>query len=151
MSYRKLKGFGDEDFRRLTGILHATFRQMVKFLKSEEEKKLKRGGRKPHKSMAERLLMTLEYWREYRTYFHVAASYNTSEPSVYRYIRWIEDTLIRSNTFSLPGRKALLKNDLQFEVVMVDATESPCERPKKSRSASTPARKSGIPRKPNWS
>ena len=60
MSYRKLKGFGDEDFRRLTGILHATFRQMVKFLKSEEEKKLKRGGRKPSKSMEERLLMTLE-------------------------------------------------------------------------------------------
>jgi Helix-turn-helix of DDE superfamily endonuclease len=151
MSYRKLKGFGDKDFRRLTGILHATFRQMVKFLKSEEEKKLQRGGRKPHKSMEERLLMTLEYWREYRTYFHVAASYHTSEPSVYRYIRWIEDTLIKSNTFSLPGRKALLKNDLQFEVVMVDATESPCERPKKSRSASTPARKSGTPRKPNWS
>ena len=151
MSYWKLKGFGDEDFRRLTGILHATFRQMVKFLKLEEEKKLQRGGRKPSKSMEERLLMTLEYWREYRTYFHVAASYNTSEPSVYRYIRWIEDTLIKSNTFSLPGRKALLQNDLQFEVVMVDATESPCERPKKSRSASTPARKSGTPRKPNWS
>jgi Helix-turn-helix of DDE superfamily endonuclease len=150
MSYRKLNGFGDEDFRRLTGIRPATFRQMVKFLKAEEEKKLKRGGRKPHKSMAERLLMTLEYWREYRTYFHVAASYNTSEPSVYRYIRWIEDTLIKSNPFSLPGRKALLKHDLQFEVVMVDATESPCERPKKSRSASTPARKSGTPRKPNW-
>jgi Helix-turn-helix of DDE superfamily endonuclease len=151
MSYWKLKGLGDEDFRRLSGILHATFRQMVKFLKSEEEKKLKRGGRKPSKSMEERLLMTLEYWREYRTYFHVAASYNTSEPSVYRYIRWIEDTLIKSNTFSLPGRKALLQNDLLFEVVMVDATESPCERPKKSRSASTPARKSGTPRKPNWS
>jgi hypothetical protein len=41
MSYRKLNGFGDEDFRRLTGIRPATFRQMVKFLKAEEEKKLK--------------------------------------------------------------------------------------------------------------
>jgi hypothetical protein len=151
MSYWKLKGLGDEDFRRLSGILHATFRQMVKFLKSEEEKKLKRGGRKPSKSMEERLLMTLEYWLEYRTYFHVAASYNTSEPSVYRYIRWIEDTLIKSNTFSLPGRKALLQHDLQFEVVMVDATESPCERPKKSSKYSIPARTSGTPRKPNWS
>jgi len=151
MSYRKLKVFEDEGFRRLTGILHSTFRQMVKHLKSEEEKKLKHGGRKPRKGMEDRLLMTLEYWREYRTYFHVAASYNVSEPTAYRYIRWIEDTLIKSKTFSLPGRKALLKSDMQFEVVMIDATESPCEPPKKNRSASTPVRKSGTRRKPNWS
>jgi hypothetical protein len=63
MSYRKLNGFGAEDLRRLSGIGHATFRQMVKLLQSEEENKLQRGGRKPSQSMAERLLMTLEYWR----------------------------------------------------------------------------------------
>jgi hypothetical protein len=34
----------------------------------------------------------------------------------------------------LPGRKALLKSDVEYEVVLIDATETPIERPKKSKS-----------------
>ena len=78
------------------------------------------------------LQAALEYLREYRTYAHVAASYGVSESSICRIIRWIEDTLIKDGTFSLPGRKALLKSDIEFEVIQIDATESPIERPKKT-------------------
>ena len=53
-----------------------------------------------------------------------------SESSIFRIIKWVEDTLIKDGTFSLPGRKALLKSDMEFEVVLIDATESPIERPK---------------------
>lgn len=81
--------------------------------------------------MEDRLLMTLEYLREYRTYFHIAKSYGISESCCYRNIRWVEDTLIKHKDFSLPGRKALLKNDVAYQVVLIDATESPIERPKK--------------------
>ena len=88
--------------------------------------------------------MALEYLREYRTYFHIGQSYGVSESTAFKYIRWIEDTLIKSGKFSLPGRKALLKSDMEFEVVMIDATESPVERPKKSSSDTTLARKNGI-------
>ena len=42
MGYRQLKGFGEEEFRRLTGIHHSTFRQMAQYLKLEEAKKLGR-------------------------------------------------------------------------------------------------------------
>ena len=56
----------------------------------------------------------------------------------------MEDTLIRDGTFSLPGRKALLKSDAEYKVILVDATESPIERPKKSKSDTIPARKSGT-------
>jgi tricorn protease-like protein len=44
---------------------------------------------------------------------------------------WVEDVLIKSGKFSLPGKKELLSNDT-LEVVLVDVTESPVERPKKS-------------------
>jgi len=57
--------------------------------------------------------MALEYIREYRTYFHVAASYHISESACYRNIRWIEDVLIKHPDFALPGRKALLKSRQQ--------------------------------------
>ena len=36
--------------------------------------------------------------------------------------------------FSLPGRKALLKSDMEYELVLIDATESSIERPKKDKS-----------------
>ena len=47
--------------------------------------------------MEDRVLMTLEYMREYRTYFHIGASYGISESSAYRNIKWIEDILIKIN------------------------------------------------------
>ncbi len=85
--------------------------------------------------------MALEYLREYRTYFHISRSYGISESACYRNIRWIEDTLIKDGTFSLPGRKALLKSDVEYEVVLIDATESPIERPKKNKSTSIPGKR----------
>ena len=37
--------------------------------------------------------------------------------------------MIKSRVFSLPGRKALLKSQMNYKVVLVDATETPIERP----------------------
>jgi hypothetical protein len=75
--------------------------------------------------------MALEYLREYRTYFHLGRSYGLSESACYRACRWVEDTLIKSGKFSLPGKKALLKSDMEYEVILIDASETPIERPKK--------------------
>ena len=75
--------------------------------------------------------MVLEYIREYRTYFHIAKSYGVSESAAYKTVRWVEDTLIKHPAFALPGRKALLKSDMEYEVLLVDASETPVERPKK--------------------
>jgi hypothetical protein len=90
------------------------------------------------------ILMTLEYLREYRTYFHISTSYGISESNCYKKIRFIEDILIKSGEFSLPGRKALLKSDIEYEVILVDATESPIERPKKSKNDTIQVRKNGT-------
>jgi hypothetical protein len=42
------------------------------------------GGKPNNLPMEDRLLMTLEYLREYGTYFHIAASYGLSESICYR-------------------------------------------------------------------
>ena len=121
-------------FRRLSGVKRTTFERMLEILRVAEIKKKRQGGR-PHKLILEdRLLMALEYLREYRTYFHIGQSYGISESNAYQAIRWIEDQLIRSKAFSLPGRKALLKSENEFEIILIDATESPIERPKKTKS-----------------
>jgi hypothetical protein len=37
--------------------------------------------------------MMLEYWREYRTYFHIGQARGISESAAYRNIKWRENTL----------------------------------------------------------
>ena len=49
--------------------------------------------------------MTLEYLREYRTYFHIGKSYGVSESYAYKIIKWVEDVLIKDGSFALPGKK----------------------------------------------
>lgn len=127
--YQEVKYFGEEEFRRLTGVKKKTFGEMVLILKRAEQKK--RGGPRGNLGIEDRLLMALEYLREYRTYFHIGKSYGLSESAAYRNCRWVEDTLIESGEFSLPGRKALTKSDRDYEVILIDASESPIERPKK--------------------
>ena len=87
--------------------------------------------------------------REYRTYAHIAASYAISESNLYRGIRWVEDTLIKDGTFSLPGRKALLKSDVEYEVILVDATETPIDRPQKTEKILLRKEKTSHPKKTN--
>ncbi len=111
------------------------------------EKGLRNFGRPPKLSRADQLLMTLMYWREYRTEFHIAQSYGVSEATVCRTIHKVEDALVRSKKFRLPGKKALQANDTVFEVVLVDVSEQPVERPKKAKNDTTAVKRSVILKK----
>ena len=141
MKYEKINEYDENKFRRITGVKRATFEKMVEILKKSYAEKHKRRGRKPKLSIENQLLAALEYWREYRTYAHIAASYGIAESNIYHSIKWIENTLIKDGTFSLPGKKELLKSDTDYEVVLIDATETPVERPQKNKESITQERK----------
>jgi hypothetical protein len=134
MKFETIKELDKEKFRRLTGVKRTTFDKMVGILKQDIKNRKTNKGRKKKLSVENILLMTLEYIREYRTYFHISQSYSISESNAYKTVKWVEDTLIKHPDFALPGRKALLKSDMEFEIVLVDACESPIERPKKKDS-----------------
>jgi hypothetical protein len=144
MRYDQLKGLDNEKFRRLTGVKPVTFSRMLELLGEATRKKRAKGGRKSKLSLEDQLLIALEYLREYRTYFHIAQSYGISESTAYKTIKWVEDTLIKHPDFALPGRKALLKSDMQYSVVLIDATESPIERPKKTKNTITLVKRNGT-------
>jgi hypothetical protein len=57
--------------------------------------------------------------------------------------------LIQSEQFHLPGEKALKSSDTLIEIVLVDATEQPIERPKKDNAGTTVAKRSVTPKKRN--
>lgn len=144
MRERSVTELSSEEFRRLTGVKKATYEKMKEILEKAHNIKKARGGRKNKLKTKDMLLMTLEYLREYRTYFHIGNNYGVSESYAYKVIKWVEDTLIKSKVFSLPGRKALLKSDMKYEVVLVDASETPVHRPKKNKGIITQERRKGI-------
>jgi hypothetical protein len=145
MRYETIKQLKDTAFKRLTGVQRETFEEMLKVV----EKGLPNFGRPPKLSRADQLLLTLMYWREYRTEFHIAQSYAVSEATVCRTIRKVEDVLVRSKKFRLPGKKALQPSDTVFEVILVDASEQPVERPKKARNSTTVVKRDDILKKRN--
>ena len=145
MKYELLEDYTDEKFRRITGVKRTTFSKMVGILQQAYMVKHLRRGRKPKLCIEDMLLATLEYLREYRTYAHIAVSFGLDESNMYRTIRWVEDTLVKDRTFSLPGKKALLSNGMNYEVVLIDATETPVERPKKSKDTGIQGRKNATP------
>ena len=143
MRHEDIKEWKEQDFKRLTGVKHETFNKMLVVLDQE----MPNFGRPPKLSRADQLLMTLMYWREYRTQFHIAGSYDISEATVCRTINKVEDALVRSGEFRLPGKKVLQPSDTIIEVVLVDVSEQPIERPKKSKNDITAAKRSVIHKK----
>jgi hypothetical protein len=144
MRYDEIKERTDKDFKRLTGVEYKTFQQMVSVLETE----MPSFSRPPKLSRADQLLMTLMYWREYRTQIHIAQAYGISEATICRTIQKVEDALIQSGQFRLPGKKALQPSDTVIEIVIVDATEQPIERPKNSNGDTTAARRSATLKEP---
>ena len=114
--YKELEEFSEKQFRRLTGVQRGTFEKMVAVLLESQQRRYRKAGRKGTLSIEDKLLMALEYLREYRTYFHLGRSYGVSESACYRACRWVEDVLIKSGVFSLPGKKELLKSDIDTEI-----------------------------------
>ena len=126
-----------QTFEKAIEILNAKYTE-------EHSKNARKSGRKPKLCMEDKLLATLEYLREYRTMAHIAASYGIAESNIHTTIRWVESTLIKDGTFSLPGKKALLGNADNYDVILIDAAENPIERPQKNSVDSIPARKRNI-------
>lgn len=127
MRYEQAKNLPTQEFKRLFGVQRHTFDQMVEVMRQQHNQLKKKSG-SPKLSLEDQVLVGLQYWREYRTYFHISGDWGVSESTVVRIVHNVETTLIRSGKFRLPGKKSLLMGQVP-ETVVVDVTESPIERP----------------------
>ena len=149
MDYESIKNLKLEDFKRLTGIDKNTFQEMVKIVK-EHVKKHKKAGRKNKLSIENQILLTLDYFREYRTYFHLGKEVGLNESNVCRTIHKIEKILVESKSLSLPGKKVLNSSEFWEEseiTIVVDVTETEIERPQKKQKKITAAKRKNILKK----
>lgn len=149
MFWEKIKNHTNPNFKRLTGVKRKTFKLMVKEVRNHDRRIIRKKGNnrsRPHKLCVEdQILMMLMYYREYRTQFHIAETYGLHEANVGKNLRRIETILKKCKKFALPGKEKLSGTNHQYEVILVDATESPIERPKKNNTYITQGKRKSTP------
>lgn len=143
MRYIEVSEYSEPQFLRLTGVRRAVFELMIEVVQAAQRD----FGRPRKLSVEDQVLLTLCYWREYRSQFHVASSFGVSEATACRTIKAVENVLIQDKRFHVPGKKVLHDGSLDLTVIVVDASEQRVERPQKNSAEVTPARRNAIPRK----
>lgn len=144
MTYNELIKLPAQHFKRYIGVNKDTFDKMIQICHQSYQVRHKKGGRHSSISVENKLLITLTYYREYRTQFHIAQDFGISESAVCKSIPWVEHALIKHPDFALPSKKALWQ-DPHIDTVLIDATEVAIERPKKSKNNATPVKRNDTP------
>jgi hypothetical protein len=140
-SYVWLKKLNKKQFKRLVGVTLKVFKLMVKVI--EEYEAQKTAERKSKLSPEDKVLMTLQYLREYPSLLRLAIDWGMHESTAQRIVTRTEELLLQSKDFHLPGRKAV--KETHWDIVIIDVAEMPMERPKKNSVGITQVSKNDTP------
>ena len=145
MKWEEVSGLRNGHFRRLTGVNRALFEFMVQIVSTARDARRRHPsrGRKTKLCIEDQILLTLMYYREYRTLFHIGLAFGMSESHTCRIVHQIESTLLADKRLHLPGKKGLHGTG-SGQVAIIDVSEHPIERPKKSSGATIQAKRNGI-------
>jgi hypothetical protein len=145
---KRVKALDKSPFMQIFGVSGAVFFRMYLELSRAYRKLHAQGGKPPTLSVPDKLVITLMYWRESRTYRPIAWDYGVGKSAIGNAVIWVENVLIKSGLFASPSKRIMQKADTNIEIVLIDVTEQPIERPKKGRKNGIPARKSATQSKP---
>lgn len=132
MRYKKALQLTFSEFKRLYGVSKETFNTMIQEVAKD---KLGRRGSPSKLLIPDQILLTLQYLREYRTFFHIAKDWGVHESTAWRTVKRIEDILVKSDKFRLPSKRQLQHSETEIEVIVIDVAETEIERPQKNRKA----------------
>jgi len=141
---KRIEELKEEKYLVLFGVRKATFDAMLAILESAYKEMRKKGGPKRKLSVLDMLIIMLGYYHDYRTMENIGFDYGVHKQRICEAIAWVEQTLIKDGTFSLPSKREFLKDDTEIVVAIVDVTECETERPKKNSVSPTPANKNAI-------
>jgi hypothetical protein len=133
--FEKLMSLKDgELFKLLTGVTKEVFLQMYEILKDKYIcVHTTKGGNPNGIPVGLKLVIALEYWREYRSMRHMAFDYEIPVSTLCDSILWVEDILSNSPKFQITDLKEKFKKredlDNPIRVVLIDVEEQPIERP----------------------
>ncbi|NQZ63792.1 transposase family protein [Crocosphaera sp.] len=104
MKYKEVKKLKKADFKRYVGVHIETFEKMVQVVQEQEKHEIKE-EKNNELNLENKILMTLQYLKEGRSFFHLALNWEIDEKTVIRTVNKIENILVRSGEFRLPKKK----------------------------------------------
>jgi len=140
----RIKKLKEDEYQELFGIKKPTFDKMLEILQAKHVELHKKGGRKPKLSVLDKLIIMFNYYRDYRTMNNIAFDYGVVKSTICDTVKWVENVLVKDGSFSLPKKRTLQQEDLDVEVVLIDATECEIERPKKNKKNGIQAKRKNI-------
>jgi hypothetical protein len=132
LSGKKQSRIESAKFKRKWGVTREIFDKMVSAVGLWKSNNKDSRGRKSELTIPAKVQITLMYWREYRTQFHIAEDYDVAESTVCRAIQEVENALSASGEFRIVDGKRDLLDDKEDEIV-IDVMECEIERPKKTK------------------
>jgi hypothetical protein len=155
-AYEKIELLDEKEFKMITGVTRKVFWDMLGVLIRKYEDEHIRGGQ-PGMAVELRLTLALEYWREYRTFRHMANDHQISKTEINRAVMWVENVLSESEEFKLVDLKERFadkkedesneeESDAESDIVLIDVTEQPIERPKYEQEKSYSGKKNNTQR-----
>ena len=127
------------------GIRKPTFKAMLVILESAYREMRKKGGRARKLSVLDMLIIMLGYYHDYRTMENLGFEYGVHKQRICEAVAWVEQTLIKDGTFSLPSKRELVKENSTASIAIIDVTEQETERPKYKQKESYSGKKNDIP------
>lgn len=145
--FEKYQQKSPTEFTRLVGVSYGTFQIILAKLEAEivrfKQKKLVRQRGKPSSlTIADQLLLTLLYLRQYDTFLELGDKFSISESYAQKRYTFISKRLMKA--LDLPNEKDLTVKNLQL---VADVTEQEIERPQKEQKSYYSGKKRNTPSK----
>ncbi len=127
--FEKYKLKRPAEFTRLVGVNFGTFQIILEKLEAEiirfkQQKPMRQRGLKSSLTIADQLLLTLVYLRQYHTFLQLGEMFSISESYAHKRYTFISARLLKA--LDLPNDKALTMYNLK---IVIDVTEQEIERP----------------------
>ena len=142
--FEKYKSKRPAEFTRLVGVSYGTFQIILTKLESEitrfkQQKPMRQRGLKSSLPIADQLLLTLLYLRQYQTFLQLGEIFSISESYAHKRYTFISKRLM--NALDLPNDQSLTADNLKL---LADVTEQEIERPQSHQKSYYSGKKSDI-------
>jgi len=142
--FEKYKSKRPAEFTRLVGVNYGTFQIILTKLEREitrfkQQKPMRQRGLKSSLTIADQLLLTLLYLRQYQTFLQLGEMFSISESYAHKRYTFISKRLMKA--FDLPNDRDLTAENLKL---VADVTEQEIERPQSQQKSYYSGKKSAI-------
>ena len=140
--FEKYKLKRPAEFTRLVGVNYGTFQIILEKLENEitrfkQHKPMRQRGLKSSVPIADQLLLTLIYLRQYHTFLQLGEMFSISESYAQKRYTFISQRLMKA--LDLPNDKDLTAENLKL---IADVTEQEIERPQTEQKSYYSGKKS---------